>query len=128
MLYMASATDYGAPGSYFSLTGGTPVCTSDGLRLGEVRQVLGDFESDVFDGLVVATADGERFVEASLVDRVYERMVVLLITADQARRLPEPPPTPPVVKFGWRELGEGRPIEPSPGRLVRLWRRLRGRR
>jgi PRC-barrel domain protein len=118
-------TDRGAPASYFTLTEGTPVYSSDDERLGKVKRVLGDFENDVFDGLVVATRHGERFVEAARVESVYERAVVLALPAAEARSLPGPPPVPPVIEFPRDEmLDRLPPPESDVGRLRRAWRRM----
>ena len=43
----------------------------------------------IFDGIVIDTPDGRRFVDAPEVARIFERAVVLTITADEARELPE---------------------------------------
>jgi hypothetical protein len=79
----------GPPASYYTLTEGVTVRSSDGVRVGEVKRVLADLESDIFDGLVLRTPHAERFVAASRVSEIYERLVVLSITADEAGR---PPP------------------------------------
>ncbi len=121
-------TDRGAPASYLTLAEGTPVYTSDDKRLGKVARVLADFDSDVFDGLVVATRHGERFVEAARVVGVYERAVVLAVPAIEARRLPEPPPVPPVIEFPRDELLDRVAPAPEEGRLRRAWRRVLRRR
>ena len=89
--------DRGAPIAYTVLAGGTPVQTSDGHELGKVRRVLADEGADVFDGIVVDTARGERFVDAPQVADLYERLVVLAITAEQARGLPEHSGSPAVL-------------------------------
>lgn len=122
---MAKLADRGAPASYLTLTKGVAVYGSDDKRVGKVEQVLADFESDVFDGIVVATRAGERFVDASRVDGVYEYAVVLALTSDEARSLPGPPKVPPVIQVG----PEG--LEPDRGDdtpLRRAWQRVFGRR
>jgi sporulation protein YlmC with PRC-barrel domain len=89
--------DLGDPGSYLTLSDGTPVLTSDGERIGVVEHVLADPNSDVFDGLVVDTQAGPggwRFVDAPLVASIHERGVVLSIDAEAAARLPEPSENP----------------------------------
>ena len=67
----------------------TPVFSSDG-ELGEVKRVLADAEADIFDGLIVDTDDGDRFVDAPNVAELYERAVVLTLSADDAQHMPEP--------------------------------------
>lgn len=89
--------DRGDPISYLVLAEGTPVLGSDGTELGTVKRVLADEGSDVFDGLILDTPGGDRFVDAPHVPELYERAVVLDLTAEQARHLPEPTPSPAVM-------------------------------
>ena len=91
------ADDYGAPIAYAALAQGTPVFTSDGEQLGLAEKVLADEGADIFDGIVVDTPDGDRFVNGSDVEALYERGVVLKLSAEQARSLVEPEPAPAVV-------------------------------
>lgn len=53
--------------------------------------MLADSETDIFDGLIVDTPDGDRFVDAPHVDELYERAVVL---NRHDRRHDRLPPTP----------------------------------
>lgn len=91
------AADHGNPIAYAALAGGTPVFTSDGEQLGLLERVLADDGADIFDGLVVDTPDGDRFVDAPDVGELFERAVVLKLTAEQARSLNEPSPAPAVI-------------------------------
>jgi hypothetical protein len=88
--------DCGSPIAYLVLEPGTAVYTSDHTLIGKVEHVLFVPEEDVFDGIVVETSDGPRFVDASDVDRIYERCVITSLTAGQAQALPPPEPGPPV--------------------------------
>jgi hypothetical protein len=54
-----------------------------------VHRVLDNAREHIFDGLVVSTADGRRFVDAPEVARIAERRVTLTIGAAEARELPE---------------------------------------
>lgn len=81
--------DRGAPIAYTVLAEGTPVETRDGVHLGTVKGVRGDTQTDIFDGIVVDTDDGERFVDAPEVDSLYERLVVLAVDAGEADELPD---------------------------------------
>ena len=47
--------DLGNPVSYLVLADGTPVYSSDGETVGNVEHVLGDTETDIFDGIVLDT-------------------------------------------------------------------------
>jgi hypothetical protein len=44
---------------------GTPVVTTDGSRVGTIREVLGSDSEDIFHGLRVALTDGHRDVMVS---------------------------------------------------------------
>jgi sporulation protein YlmC with PRC-barrel domain len=84
--------ELGPPSSYVELSEGRPVLSSDGERLGRVAEIRADFGADVFDGLVISAGPlgtERRFVEAALVDEIYERGVVLKLDAARAAELPE---------------------------------------
>ena len=87
--------DDGAPISYLVLAEGTPVRTRDGDEVGLVIAVRAADREDIFDGITVATPDGERFVDADHVEEIRERVVRLRLDARQAARLPEPEPALP---------------------------------
>jgi hypothetical protein len=55
------------PIAYEALTKGTPVLTTTGTEIGTVEHVLADSSLDLFDGLVVKTHSGLRFVTADQV-------------------------------------------------------------
>ena len=59
-----AATD---PIAYEALTKGTPVVTATGTEIGIVEHVLADSSLDLFDGIVVKTKEGLRFVTADQV-------------------------------------------------------------
>ena len=95
--------DLGNPASYLVLADGTPVVTSDGSEIGTVEHVLADAEADVFDGVIVhlsAGPGGRRFADATQVEAIYERGVVLAMTAEAAERLPDPAENPAVMDAG----------------------------
>jgi hypothetical protein len=81
--------DYGHAIGYRVLKRGTPVRSSDGVQVGTVRRVQDNAREHIFDGIVIDTPDGRRFVDAPEVARIFERAVVLTITGDEARALPE---------------------------------------
>ena len=69
---------------------GTPVVDRDGAEVGTVREVRNNAREHIFDGLVVATQQGRRFVDAPEVARMTDRRVTLTITAAEVAALPEP--------------------------------------
>jgi hypothetical protein len=81
--------DHGHAIGYKVLKRGTPVRSSDGVQIGTVRRVQDNAREHIFDGIVIDTSDGRRFVDAPEVGRIFERAVILTITADEARALPE---------------------------------------
>jgi hypothetical protein len=74
---------------YQALPRGVPVVSSDGVEVGTVHRVLDNAREHIFDGIVIATRDGRRFVDAPEVVRITERRVTLSITAEEAKGLPE---------------------------------------
>lgn len=85
--------EYGYPISYMVLEPGTDVVSSDGEHVGKVAEVRADDASDIFDGLVIDTQagpGGRRFVDAPEVEEIYERAVVLAISAAEVEGLPGP--------------------------------------
>ena len=102
--------------SYKALERGVDVLSADGTRIGAVDPVLDNEREHIFDGIVVATPEGKRFVDAPEVDRITVRAVILSIDAHHAAALPEYRPGPPEYR-----------ADPSAGRLARFlgggWRR-----
>jgi uncharacterized protein YrrD len=74
---------------YKALPRGVPVHTADGERLGTVHRVLDNAREHIFDGIVVSTPNGRRFVDAPEVARITTKRVTLTIDAAAARELPE---------------------------------------
>src|SRR5215213_875498 len=74
---------------YQVLRRGTPVRSADGVEVGTVHRVLDNAREHIFDGIVIDTPGGRRFVDAPEVARIYERAVVLTLTAVEATALPE---------------------------------------
>ena len=86
---MSPSDDDGHAISYKVLEPGTPVHASDGSELGSVREVLENKAEHIFDGLVIDTPGGQRFVDAPEVARIAERRVTLTLDAEGAAALPE---------------------------------------
>jgi len=84
--------DEGPPSSYLLLAKDTPVFGSDGGVAGKVKEVLCDPGDDIFDGLVLATSLGDRYLQADQVTAIHECGVDVAIPAAQALQLPVPVP------------------------------------
>jgi hypothetical protein len=70
--------------SYQALRRGTVVRSSDGVELGKVRRVEEETRSHIFDGIVLDTPDGRRFLDAPEVAHIAERAVTTTFTAAEA--------------------------------------------
>lgn len=102
--------DDGTAISYKLLERGTPVQASDGTQLGTVDRVLENKREHIFDGIVLRTDGGERFVDAPEVARIAERAVTLSIDGPQAAQLP-------AYEAGAPEYG----ANPRSGRMGRFF-------
>ena len=118
--------DSGPPIAYTALAEGTTVHSSDGVEVGTVKRVLADEGANLFDGIVVSTSDGDRFVDAPEVGDLYERLVTLKITADEARALDEPSPSPAAVRVSPDDIAGDGPGHRTRGVLRRAWDRISG--
>jgi len=83
-------SDVPDPIAYTALQPGTPVQTSDGHHFATVQTVLVDEKVSVFDGIVVLTAEGTRFVDADHIGPIYTTYVCTTLSAEQAANLPLP--------------------------------------
>ena len=119
--------DRGEPIAYMVLEEGTRVEGRDGGEIGSVKRVLADSGADIFDGLILDTPDGDRFVDAPQVGEIYTRLVILEMTAEEARRLPEPTASPAAVDLTADDIS----AEDTAGDKVRdaarrAWDRISG--
>jgi hypothetical protein len=96
---------------YQALPRGVPVHASSGERIGTVHRVLDNAREHIFDGIVIDTPTGRRFVDAPEVVRITRRRVTLSIDAAEAAELPE----------------HGGKISRAQGATRRWWRRPAGR-
>ena len=78
--------------SYHALATGTAVVGSDGEPVGSVVQVLDNEREQIFDGLVLQTPAGRRFVDAPEVQRITQSRVTLTVDAAAVAALPEHDP------------------------------------
>lgn len=115
--------DRGEPISYKVLRRGVRVESADGQEVGTVKKMMEIQRENLFDGIVIKTPAGDRFVDAPEVAAIYENLVVLTIDAADAQRLPKPGQNPGVMGLTPDDLVE------SPARrlLRRTWERLSGR-
>jgi hypothetical protein len=103
--------------SYQVLRRGTPVRAADGIEIGTVRRVLEAKREHIFDGIVIDTKEGRRFVDAPEVARIAERAVTLTIDAAEAAQLPEPA----------SRMGERMKMSTTVRRAQRFGRSMRNR-
>ncbi len=118
--------DLGPPASYLTLAEGCPVLSSDGRELGRVQHVLADPDADLFDGFVIDTTmlpGGHRFVDATQVDEIFERGVVLTVDAAAAETLPKPSANPGEIEVGPDDVVP----DELHDKLRRAWDRISGK-
>ena len=96
--------------SYKVLPRGTPVRSADGVQIGTVRRAQETGREHIFDGIVIDTKAGKRFVDAPEVARITERRVTLSIDATAAAALPAYQPGAPEYS-----------ANPKVGRIGRLF-------
>lgn len=79
------------PVSWLLIRPGWKVVASDGAELGEVDEVAGDDEHDLFDGLAVATSrlGKPRYVPSEDVGEITQGVVRLTVTQAEAERYGE---------------------------------------
>lgn len=82
--------DLGTPISYEALALHTPVLTSSGAEIGTVAHVLADEHLDVFDGIVVKTHRGIRFVNRDQISAITTASVQTTVSDAEAEELPQP--------------------------------------
>jgi hypothetical protein len=74
--------------SYLALPRGVPVLSADGVQIGSVHRALDNAREHIFDGIVIKTEAGRRFVDAPEVATITNRRVTLTIDAADAAELP----------------------------------------
>lgn len=85
------------PASFYTLERGTPVADRFGQPVGNVKKVLIAYAS-YFDGVIVVTEAGDRFVDAPEVRRITRDEVELSVAlSDVLEPGPKGPPGPPGV-------------------------------
>ena len=114
---MNDGSDPGLPIAYEALEAGTAVHDREGKRIGAVKKVLAVEEEDVFDGLVIETDSGTRFIDAPEVAHIAERRVDLTLSALEVAQRPR-----------HEESAPSYDARVPAGRLQDLWRRFTLRR
>ena len=82
--------DLGPPTSYLELGKGSECYSCDGEPVGTVVEVRAAPDQDIFDGIVLSTGGGQRFVGAEHVEEIFERGVLLKLDRSAAESLPPP--------------------------------------
>jgi len=79
------------PVSWLLIEAGWKVLAADGTEVGEVDEVVGDSNADIFDGLAIATSrfGKPRYVPSEQVDEITEGTVRLSLTTAQVEQLGE---------------------------------------
>jgi hypothetical protein len=85
------------PIAYAAAVPGTPVLSSTGTEIGTLEHVLEVPEVDVFDGIVIATDGGLRFIDADQVLQITRSYIRSNVDDTQAGQL-APPDGPPVYR------------------------------
>ena len=120
--------DLGPPSSFLTAEAGLPVYSSDGKKAGAIEHVL--IDSEIFEGLVIDRSvlpGGQRFVDASQVDRFHEGGVVLSIDAEAAERLPKPSEGRAALESSGEDVGGREWDEELEAKLRRAWERISGK-
>ena len=76
--------------SYQAAVPHSPVLRSDGAIIGHLQHVLEAPDLDLFDGIVISTHHGLRFIDAKHVTRITRARVVTDLDEGQAAELPAP--------------------------------------
>jgi hypothetical protein len=80
--------------AYTGLAHGTRVLSSQGDVIGTVERVLDIPDLDLFDGIVIETPDGDRFVDRDQVSRITTLAVYCTVTTEEAANLSVPDSAP----------------------------------
>ena len=79
------------PVSWLLIETGWSVLAADGTKVGEVDEVVGDSNADIFDGLAIATRmlGKPRYVPSEKVAEITEGAIRLSLTREQVEQLSE---------------------------------------
>ena len=104
--------------AYTALQSGTAVLDSAGEPFGTVAHVLQDESLDLFDGVVVTTPGGLRFLDASQVTSISDDAVHSSVAPELTGSLPEPDGAPVYTVDALQDTGDS-----LTARLGRIFRR-----
>jgi len=110
--------DEGEPISYLALEPKTPVVSATDTQFGTVEHVLQIPELDEFDGIVVKTKHGVRFVHRDQIAEIRTTVVRCQLTDEEVEALPEPHGAPVLHLDATYEEGSS-----LSARYARLFRR-----
>jgi hypothetical protein len=108
----------GTPISFEAAARGSPVLSSSGKQIGTLEHVLEVSDLDIFEGIVIATRHGLRFIDADHLPEFTTTHIRSSLTDEEAAKLP-PPSGPPVYSVD--------ALEDSGHSLHDVIRRLFGR-
>ena len=90
------------PVSWLLIEPGWKVLAADGSEVGTVKEIVGDSNADIFDGLAIATSKvgKPRYVPAERVGEITQGAVRLSLPPDQVEQLSEykEPPTSAIIE------------------------------
>jgi hypothetical protein len=109
--------------SYDAAAAGTPVLSSSGAQIGTLEHVLEVPELDLFDGIVIATKAGLRFIDADHVQQITRSRIQSDLSNAQAAGLAAPD-GPPVYAID-ALADSGQSMHDILGRLFRRPRWIR---
>ena len=104
--------------SYAAAVPGSRVLSKSGKEIGTLEHVLEVPQLDVFDGIVIHTRHGLRFVDADQVERITASYIRCTISDKQAASLPAPDGAPVYRVDMLAETGDSR-----HDRIGRMFRR-----
>lgn len=78
------------PVSYEGVPRGVPMLSATGQEFGTLEKVLEIPSEDLFDGIIVRTHSGRRFVDRDQISEITTDYVKCSLTNEQAATLPEP--------------------------------------
>jgi hypothetical protein len=113
--------------SWAALKPGTPCVASGGEQVGTVKEVLAVEEEDIFEGIIIETHHGDRYVDEAAIDDIFDHQVLLKLDSTAAGNLPAPTPGPGVLGVGVDEVSESKGKYGRERWFKRAWNRLSGK-